>query len=252
MKKTKKLALLLLLCILLLFFFLRLKDNHSPIVDDLVTQLENTVVGLEVKFSFGPKVQMDVPLESQFDEPSLQNGCEITALSMLLRYYGYHVNKNQLAKQLNYVPLKVDDTYYGDPNEGFVGNIKEGKQAMGAWSAPIKAVAEQIVGDNYTVHDEPISFTKLKKLINQSTPVWILATLELKVPSDSDFIEWPTKNGTRIVTPKIHSAVITGMHGQYFYVNDPYGYKNRRVKQKDLQQIYERMGCQLIYLEKNG
>lgn len=124
MKKAKKLALLLLLCILLLFFFLRLKDNHSPIVEDLVTQLENTVVGLEEKFSLGPKVQMDVPLENQFDEPSLQNGCEITALSMLLKYYGYPVNKNQLAEQLNYVPLKVDDTYYGDPNEGFVGNIK--------------------------------------------------------------------------------------------------------------------------------
>lgn len=43
MKKAKKLALLLLLCILLLFFFLRLKDNHSPIVDDLVTQFGDTI-----------------------------------------------------------------------------------------------------------------------------------------------------------------------------------------------------------------
>lgn len=29
------------------------------------------------------EVLLDVPLESQFDSPSLENGCEVTSLSML-------------------------------------------------------------------------------------------------------------------------------------------------------------------------
>lgn len=32
------------------------------------------------------EVLLDVPLESQFDSPSLENGCEVTSLSMLLSF----------------------------------------------------------------------------------------------------------------------------------------------------------------------
>lgn len=252
--KRLKILFLLLFCTILFFISKQISENPDVFFEMLSEELENTVAKVEENlpwpFSNGVKVQMDVPLENQFDAPSLQNGCEITALSMLLQYYGYNVNKNQLANQLNYVPLKVDNTHYGDPNEGFVGNIKEGNQAMGVWSAPIKAVAEQVVGHNYIVHNEALSFEQLKNLISQSTPVWILATLELKVPHEQDFRRWPTLNGVRKVTPKIHSVVITGINGRYFYVNDPFGYKNRRVKQTDLQQIFESLGNQAIYLEK--
>lgn len=63
------------------------------------------------------QVLLDVPLENQFDEPALENGCEVTALSMLLRFYGYETTKNQLAEQLNYVPVFNADGTHGDPNE---------------------------------------------------------------------------------------------------------------------------------------
>ncbi len=36
-----------------------------------------------------PVIRLDVPLESQFDPEYLGNGCEVTALSMLLNFYGY-------------------------------------------------------------------------------------------------------------------------------------------------------------------
>ena len=39
------------------------------------------------------EVLLDVPLESQFDSPSLENGCEVTSLSMLLSFYGYETTK---------------------------------------------------------------------------------------------------------------------------------------------------------------
>ena len=64
------------------------------------------------------QVLLDVPLENQFDEPALENGCEVTALSMLLRFYGYETTKNQLAEQLNYVPVFNADGTHGDQMKG--------------------------------------------------------------------------------------------------------------------------------------
>ena len=49
---------------------------------------------------------LDVPLEDQYGgEVAMENGCEITALSMLLNYYGYGTDKNELADLLDFVPL---------------------------------------------------------------------------------------------------------------------------------------------------
>lgn len=51
-------------------------------------------------------------------------------------------------------------------------------------------------------------------------------------------------------TTLIHSVVITGIDGDKMYVNDPYGYKDREVSRDDLQEIYEQMDQQYLYLSK--
>ena len=66
-------------------------------IDCIVIEIDKTKEKAEVL--------LDVPLESQFDSPSLENGCEVTSLSMLLSFYGYETTKNQLAEQLDYVPV---------------------------------------------------------------------------------------------------------------------------------------------------
>lgn len=106
-----------------------------------VTRLSSTATS---ESSPSPEASlMDVPLENQFTEPALENGCEVTALSMLLQFYGYQVDKNQLAELLDYVPLYEDETHRGDPREGFVGNIYGGDEAMGVWVEPIAKVAKK-------------------------------------------------------------------------------------------------------------
>ena len=69
------------------------------------------------------KIVLDVPLESQFDDVALENGCEVTALSMLLQYYGYDTDKNELADELDYQPLYTESGNHGNPHLGFVGDI---------------------------------------------------------------------------------------------------------------------------------
>ena len=196
-------------------------------------------------------ILLDVPLENQNAGDRLENGCEVTALSMLLQYYGYQTNKNELAQRLNYVPFHVDTHTYGNPHEGFVGNIQSGKQAMGVFVEPIAKLARNYVHSDVTVHSEKLNFTQVIQLLQRDIPVWSLATVNLVEPTDQDFIDWPTTSGVIKVTPLIHAVVLTGMDQEYIYVNDPYGIKNRPVKIATMQKIFERLGQQSLYLSIN-
>ena len=63
-----------------------------------------------------------------YQEPELPTGCEITALTMALNYYGYPVDKTVMASE--YLPTASADRYYGsdgrlygtDMNEYFIGD----------------------------------------------------------------------------------------------------------------------------------
>ena len=145
---------------------------------------------------------------------------------MLLQYYGYDVNKNVLASQLQYEPFSVNNQIYGDPRIGFVGDIQKGNRAMGVFVEPIAQLARKIVHEDVMVHDEKITFDEVVSLVQQDIPIWCLVTVDFIELQDSDFIDWPTNHGNIKVTPKIHAAVITGMDSENIYVNDPYGYKN--------------------------
>lgn len=195
---------------------------------------------------------LDVPLENQNEGDPLGNGCEITALSMLLNYYGYETNKNQLAEKLDYVPLYIDadEEIYGDPREGFVGDITGGFDAMGVAVEPIAKVAQGIVHEDYQVHSEAQSFQSIVEIVEAGIPVWVIVTVDFQVPTAEDFMRWETQNGPVQVTALCHAAVITGVDDTYVYVNDPFGEKNRPVLKEDFINIYEQMGSQSLYLSE--
>ncbi|SET58269.1 Uncharacterized protein YvpB [Enterococcus malodoratus] len=200
------------------------------------------------------KVILDVPLEDQFEDDALENGCEVTALSMLLRYYGYDTNKNELADELEYQPLYTESGNHGDPQLGFVGDITGGDEAMGVGVEPIAKLAEEYVGEDYrVVASKKTTFEKIMDVVASGKPVWIVATVDFQVPKDEDYLLWETDQGSTYVTPLIHSAVITGFDraNNIAYVNDPYGYQNREVDWSDLKEIYQESDQQSLYLEKN-
>lgn len=199
------------------------------------------------------KVVLDVPLEDQFADEALDNGCEVTALSMLLRYYGYQTTKNELAEDLDYQPLYTESENHGDPHLGFVGDITGGDEAMGVAVEPIAKLAQEYVGDDYrVVSSKQTPFNQIMQVVAEGQPVWIVATVDFQVPTDNDFMLWETDQGSMNVTPLIHSAVITGFDREekIVYVNDPYGYKNRAIPWDDLQAIYQKTDQQSLYLEK--
>lgn len=200
------------------------------------------------------KIVLDVPLENQFKGDALENGCEVTALSMLLRYYGYDTNKNELADELDYQPLYTESGNHGNPHLGFVGDITGGDEAMGVAVEPIAKLAKEHVDGEYrVVAGQKKSFNKIIDIVAEGKPVWIIATVDFQVPEDNDWLLWDTDQGSMYVTPLIHSAVITGFDRdkKIVYVNDPYGYQNREVDWSDLEKVYQESDQQSLYLEKS-
>lgn len=228
-----------------------LKTDEKPVVTSINSQTKNDVDQIEVKDTI-----LDVPLENQFEgDIPLENGCEITALSMLLQYYGFQTNKNDLADKLAYVPVYEDEenNIHGDPQEGFVGNIYEGYMAMGAFVEPIADVASEIVQNEYqVVQSRKADFEALLQQVKTGTPVWIVSMVDFAVPSEDDFMLWQTKSGSVSVTALCHAVVITGVSETNVYVNNPYGEKNEEINRDVLKSIYEKMGSQSLYLvQKN-
>lgn len=87
---------------------------------------------------------LDVPFIHQLEAPSLVNGCEVTALAILLNYYEIIVDKNTLANQIESVPLEYASGLKGDPNQGFVGSMTDEVLAMGVFVPPIERLAKNI------------------------------------------------------------------------------------------------------------
>jgi uncharacterized protein YvpB len=179
------------------------------------------------------------------DEPHLYNGCEVTSLAMLLNYNGIKVTKNELADKIPKVPLNYSDGLNGNPNVGFVGDMENGP-GLSVYNGPIYDLAKQYVGDR-AVNLTNSPFTDLLKQVSQGHPVWIITTTTFSPVSDLQ--EWNTPQGKVEITYSGHSVVITGYDDQYIYINDPYGYKNRKVDRADFIQAWEQMGSQAIVIE---
>ena len=240
------------ICILcggcLIFFY---QNKQSEVDSSEVNAADQAEIVLADKESTETQL-IDVPIENQnTGSVPLENGCEITALSMLLNYYDYDTNKNDLAELLNYVPVYENEAegIRGNPHDGFVGNIYEGYDAMGVAVEPIAEVAEEVVQEGQKVvasSDTP--FSELADLVQAGTPVWVITTVNYEIPTNSDYMIWRTTSGEVTVSPLCHAVVITGVDDENVYVNDPYGYKNRIVKRSDFEKTYKKMGSQSLYL----
>lgn len=189
-------------------------------------------------------ILLDVPLLKQMDAPRLYNGCEVTSLAMLLNYHGFNVSKNELAQKIKRVPLNEPQNLKGNPNEGFVGNMEDGP-GLGVYHGPIVDLARKYAGKRVIdLTNQP--FSKIINKVAHGNPVWIITTT--RFGPVSVFEEWKTPQGTIKITFSQHSVVITGYDEDYIYINDPYGFKNRKLDREDFIKAWEQMGNQAVSL----
>ncbi|WP_260412525.1 C39 family peptidase [Alkalihalobacillus sp. TS-13] len=195
------------------------------------------------------KVLLQVPLIKQL--PELPRGCEVTSLAMLLRHAGVNVDKMTLAKEVRKDPTpyqrKNGITYFGNPNQGFVGNMYDiNKPGLGVYSKPITDLAERYLPGR-VVNLTGSDFAEVMQHVEQEKPVWVINnTWFSRVPAKY-WVQWQTPQGKMKITYKEHSVLITGYDEQNIYFNDPLaGMKNRKVPKAQFQKGWEQMGRHAI------
>ncbi len=195
------------------------------------------------------QILLDAPAIWQM--PELPRGCEVTSLAMLLQFKDIQVDKLTLAREVKKNPaeyrLQNGKIYFGDPNEGFVGNMYTYTQpGLGVYHKPIAELAEQYLPGK--IQDlTGADFQELKIHLSDNRPVWIITNTEYKRLNDSFFQTWYTPNGEVKVTTKEHSVLVTGYDESSVYFNDPLtGEKNKKAPMKDFVEAWVQMGRQAV------
>ncbi|WP_245801957.1 C39 family peptidase [Fictibacillus arsenicus] len=191
----------------------------------------------------------DVPLIQQ--KPELDRGCEVTSLAMLLQHAGVKTDKMELAHRIKKVDTPYENKngtyYYGNPNDGFVGDIYTfDNMGYGVYHGPVADLAETYLPKRI-VNLTGSAFEHVLKNVKKGKPVWIITNASFKKLPKNDFRTWNTPSGQVQITWKEHSVVITGFDKDNIYVNDPlHNEKNRKLPYKDFRKAWEQMGSQAI------
>lgn len=199
-------------------------------------------------------VLLDAPVIWQM--PELPRGCEVTSLAMLLQYKDINADKLTLANEVRKNPAeyKLADgkIFFGDPNEGFVGNMYTYTEpGLGVYHGPITELAEKYLPGEI-IDFTGADFSQMKTYLSEGRPAWVITNTQFKKISDSYFQTWHTPKGAVKVTTKEHSVLVTGYDKDYVYFNDPLtGEKNKKAPIHDFEQSWVQMGRQAITYQAN-
>lgn len=195
------------------------------------------------------QVLLEAPIIWQM--PELPRGCEVTSLAMLLMHQGVKVDKLTLASEVRKNPAeyRLDNgkVFFGDPNEGFVGNMYTYTEpGLGVYHKPIAELAEKYLPGK--IKDlTGAGFQDIKSHLSDGRPVWVIINTEYKKLDDSFFQTWYTPGGPVKITTKEHSVLITGYDENFVYFNDPLSNeKNKKAPIKDFAESWVQMGRQAI------
>ena len=189
---------------------------------------------------------LNVPLISQL--PELKNGCEVTSLSMLLRYKGINVSKMTLANQVKKDPtpyrVSGNTTYWGNPNTGFVGDITGRSIGYSVYHGPVFQLANRYTN---VIDLTGSSFDVILKQLSKGKPVWVITTSTFDTVPSSQWRTIQTPTGPIRMTFHEHSVLLTGYDQNYVYFNDPLAnIKNRKVSRAAFIRGWEQFGRQAI------
>ena len=216
--------------------------------------LESTQISTEVKKSDSGTQLTDFDIIEQY--PELPTGCEITAMTMVLNYYGYRVNKVTMA--LDYMP-KVQAEFYRsedgrlmgpDLENFFVGDPTEETGYSCGTGAIVTAANQYLadVGSDLTAaamkNAQP---EKLYDLIDQGTPVVIWCTINMEDRAETD--GWYREDGTYMEwSTNDHGAVLIGYDEDTATVADPI-YSRITVSRDQFEKVFAERGGQCVILQ---
>ncbi|MCC8042082.1 MAG: C39 family peptidase [Oscillospiraceae bacterium] len=164
-----------------------------------------------------------IQTEAILQYPELPTGCEITSLTMALRFCGYNVTKTDLAD--NY--LEKGDYRSSDFNKVFVGNPRQ-DNAYGCYNEVIVRCAENYLSSLAEPQHKAVNLTGcdpalLYQCVADSTPVVVWATSDMSEPrAGRTWIDISTGKTVTWISGE-HCLLLTGYsysEGKVYF-NDP-------------------------------
>lgn len=202
---------------------------------------------------------MTIPYVSQL--PKYPTGCEAASCCMLLKYYGYSINMDQMISIIPRKNLykKNGKTYGPDINEMFVGDPRctytSSTPGYGVFSPAVTTALQKAIderGGGYTaVRISGCSFDELLGYISDGYPAIVWATYKMQTPktvnawyieSTGKYFEYP--RGT-------HVMILSGYSSTQVTTVDPYDNGVLLFNTSKFKEKWELLGRQAIVLVKN-
>ena len=191
-----------------------------------------------------------------FQMPELPTGCEITALTMVLNYYGMEADKFEISTK--YLPTQQLNLYYGsdgllygnDLNQYFIGDpTTENGYVCGtgaiitAANAYLQEQGSQLAAVDYTGADADT----LYQLVSQDIPVVVWVTISMEERGETE--GWYTRSGEYVDWSIYdHGAVLIGYTQDTVTIADPISGK-MEYSREDFERVFASRGNQCVILQ---
>ena len=198
-------------------------DNNSKIQEEIKKILETKEELIEKKNTLNKQYEVlyekykleqetviieGVPTILQY--PNYPTGCESVALTILLNYYGYDVNVDDVISnlKLGQKPFLRENVWYGgNPELEFIGSPYD-IDSFGVYEKPIYDAAK--IYSNNVVMGTGKSLSSILEIVNSGNPVMVWISYNLTVPYISkSWIYEPTMEKIEWKSGE-HAVVIIG------------------------------------------
>lgn len=207
-----------------------------------------------------PAPIVDLAVNAIMQKPALPNGCEVTALAIVLNWMGHSVDKTLLSN--SYLPkfpfytVNVDGKDVragGDPNLYFAGDPRNNSNAYYCFAGPIVTAANQFLGEigaSATATD--ITGSGEDQLISQldmGYPVIAWGTLSMGEAFQYEPSGWIINEANEKHIPfiNLHCVVVSGYDDTFFYIADPIR-GNVAVKRSTFMNAYRQIGSRAVVI----
>ena len=193
--------------------------------------------------------------EAVMQMPELPTGCEVTALTMALNYYGFKVDKVTMAAE--YLPIAMPDFYYKDDEELYGPDLNEyfiGDPASNGYVCGTGAIIT--AADNY-LKDQGSSLRavnmtgtpaeELYAMVDSDIPVIVWVTIGMTERQGTE--GWMTEDGGYVSwSSNDHGAVLIGYTDDAVIIADPLEGKTVYGR-LDFEEVYQSRGEQCVILQ---
>ncbi len=211
------------------------KAERARISGQIKAQEANAQAEMDEYLNLMPTPIVDLRINSILQNPELPNGCEVTALAIVLNSMGYMIDKSTLSDyylpQFPFYMANVNGEEVragGDPSLFYAGSPKSRSNAYYCFAGPVVSAANTFLNERGSAAiATDITGAGEEELINQldmGNPVIAWGTLSMGDAFTFAPNAWIINEETgekHIPFLNLHCVVLTGYDEDFFYLADP-------------------------------